>query len=77
MNLRGWLPAAYVQDDWKVSKKLTVNLGMRYEVGLPFYDKQNPFRELCDGSRGRLTWCWPAVARGMPARRLQMSIPTD
>jgi hypothetical protein len=43
VNLRGWLPAAYVQDDWKVSKKLTVNLGMRYEVGLPFYDKQNRF----------------------------------
>jgi hypothetical protein len=43
VNLRGWLPAAYVQDDWKVNPKLTVNLGMRYEVSLPFYDKQNRF----------------------------------
>ena len=41
VNVRGWLPAAYVQDDWKINRKLTVNLGMRYEVGLPFYDTQN------------------------------------
>ncbi|HTX35818.1 MAG TPA: TonB-dependent receptor [Bryobacteraceae bacterium] len=41
VNVRGWLPAAYVQDDWKLSPKLTVNLGMRYEVGLPYYDTQN------------------------------------
>ena len=45
VNLRGWLPAAYVQDDWKISPKLTVNLGVRYEVGLPFYDTQNRFAD--------------------------------
>ncbi len=43
VNLRGWLPAAYVQDDWKLSKRLTLNLGMRYEVGLPYYDTQNRY----------------------------------
>lgn len=43
VNLRGWLPAAYVQDDWKLTPKLTVNAGVRYEVSLPFYDKQNRF----------------------------------
>ncbi|HTB14010.1 MAG TPA: TonB-dependent receptor [Bryobacteraceae bacterium] len=46
VNLRGWLPAAYVQDDWKISRKLTVNLGMRYEVGLPYYDTQNRMSNL-------------------------------
>lgn len=30
--------AGYVNDDWKVSSKLTLNLGVRYEVELPRYE---------------------------------------
>jgi hypothetical protein len=43
VNLRGWLPAAYVQDNCKLSQKLTVNLGMRYEVVLPYHDTENRY----------------------------------
>jgi Carboxypeptidase regulatory-like domain/TonB dependent receptor len=30
--------AFYVQDDWKVTPKLTLNIGLRYELFSPFYD---------------------------------------
>jgi hypothetical protein len=31
-HLRMWEPSAYVQDDWRVTPKLTLNLGVRYDV---------------------------------------------
>ena len=30
---------AYIQDDWRITPKLTVNLGVRYENSRPWYDK--------------------------------------
>jgi outer membrane receptor protein involved in Fe transport len=33
---RGWEPNAYVQDDWRVNSKLTVNVGLRYDVFTPW-----------------------------------------
>ena len=35
---RGSIFAAFVQDDWKVAQKLTVNLGLRYENHTPWYE---------------------------------------
>ncbi|HEY2822608.1 MAG TPA: TonB-dependent receptor [Candidatus Acidoferrum sp.] len=33
--------AFYVQDDWKITPKLTVNLGMRYEWSSPYTNRNN------------------------------------
>jgi len=39
VNLRGWNVGAYVQDDYKVTPRLTLNLGARYEIVLPWVDR--------------------------------------
>lgn len=41
VNLRQQLHYAYLQDDFKVSPKLTFNLGVRYEFATPFYEDKN------------------------------------
>ena len=39
MALRAPWMHQYVQDDWRITDKLTINLGLRYEVSLPWVDK--------------------------------------
>ena len=40
-QLRGNIYGAYVQDDWRVTNTLTVNLGLRFEDHTPLYDVNN------------------------------------
>ncbi len=37
----GWLFAGYVQDDFRLTPQLTINLGLRYELPTPFIDKND------------------------------------
>jgi hypothetical protein len=41
MRLRSPWIQQYVQDDWRVSDRLSLNLGLRYEVNLPWVEKGN------------------------------------
>lgn len=45
-GLRAWENAFFIQDDWKVSRRLTVNVGVRYEIFHPEtegYDRLTSF----------------------------------
>jgi len=41
VNMRRRLHYAYLQDDFKLSQRLTLNLGARYEFATPYYEAQN------------------------------------
>lgn len=38
---RQWRAAGYIQDDWKATDKLTINIGLRYQYDQPWYEVNN------------------------------------
>jgi hypothetical protein len=40
---RTWEPSLFVQDDWRVTHSLTLNLGVRYDVFSPFTEAHNQY----------------------------------
>lgn len=63
-NLRNTDYGFYVQDDFRVSQRLTLNLGLRWELHTPFHDKYNGGNILDFGfPGGRLLYADPAFTQ--------------
>jgi hypothetical protein len=43
VNLRQFVHSLYVQDDYRVTPKLTVNLGLRWEFASPLFERDNNY----------------------------------
>ena len=41
MDVYNWETGYFAQDDWKITPRLTINLGLRYELITPFIDKND------------------------------------
>jgi hypothetical protein len=51
LDSRSRYGGAYVQDSWKVRPNLTLNLGFRWEVSMPWYDTQGKIETIVPGEQ--------------------------
>lgn len=49
----GWLYGAYAQDEFRLSDRLTVNLGVRYELPIPFVDSDDALNAFHPGQQSQ------------------------
>jgi hypothetical protein len=50
-DLRGWELGAYAQDEFRISPRLTLNYGIRYEITTPFKDIHNRLMAFTPGQQ--------------------------
>ncbi len=56
INLRGTGMGFYFQDDWRVTPKLTLNLGVRYEIPVNFHSTDNSGSVITFANGGGVAW---------------------
>ena len=59
-NIRYGYHAAYFQDNWKVNPRLTLNLGMRYDIPINWHDQNGDYSAVGpddpESDRWRTSW---------------------
>ena len=61
MDTRTRYGGLYAQDSWKVTPNFTVNLGLRYEVSMPWYDTQGRLNTIIPGVQSTI---FPTAPKG-------------
>lgn len=61
-GLRSFEVSAYAQDQWRVTRKLTLNYGLRYEVNSPFAEIRDRLNEFAAGQQSQV---FPDAPRGI------------
>ncbi len=58
----GWLYSGYVQDEFRITPRVTLNMGLRYELPLPFIENQDRIGGFITGQQSVV---YPAAPRGL------------
>ena len=53
---------SFIQDDWRINRKLTVNLGLRYELAFPWYQPNNYWGSFIYGEQSKV---YPNAPKGL------------
>ncbi len=90
INANTWHHGFFFQDDWRVSRSLTMNLGLRYDLFLPFHDTEgnitNFLRDTKNGDvvvpdQASLALAKPAFTQGIGTAKIytadQVGLPTS
>jgi hypothetical protein len=61
-GLRKWVGAGYAQDEYRINPRLTLNLGLRYEINTPYVDIRNRMNAWAPGQQSKI---YPNAPEGL------------